>query len=55
MIGTGYYLTYIVEYGVRCLEYVLSDWIILFIFIGLTFICLLVCWIYIQYIISTEL
>ena len=47
MIGTGYFISYIIEEGVKCYSSVDINWIILGILYGLALVLGLICWIYV--------
>ena len=46
MVGTGYYLSYIVEEGIKCLSSIQTDWLVLGGLYGLALVCLAICWVY---------
>ena len=47
LIGTAYFMSYIIEEGVQCFSSVDTNWIILGGLYGFAFILGLVCWIYV--------
>jgi hypothetical protein len=49
MVGTGYYTSYLIEYGIKCLGSIVTDWLLLAILFGVSLVLLLICWIYLVF------
>lgn len=44
MVSFSYFMTYLIEEGVKCLDYLFSDWLAIVVLQGIALAMLFICW-----------
>lgn len=44
MVGFGYFMSYLIEEGVKCLDSLYSDWVAIVVLQGIALAMLSICW-----------